>query len=105
MAINTLILISIFMYSYSKCYSECNNVDFIIIIFILQFPTSMFESKTSRHMWVAPASSADSDMECDDGEDGDDTVLEPDFHLNVDEQEIIPSRTRKCKDLFSLPFR
>ncbi|XP_042882623.1 piggyBac transposable element-derived protein 2-like [Penaeus japonicus] len=58
------------------------------------FPTSMFESKTSRHLWVAPASSADSDMECDDGEDGDDTVLEPDFHLNVDEQEIIPSRTR-----------
>ena len=71
------------------------------VISSLQIPTSGFYRKSARIMrWVAPKSSADSDFEVEDDEEVleqfmDDDVMDPDFVLDIIDDDLTPSASGK----------
>ena len=67
----------------------------------MQIATSGFYRKSARTMrWIAPKSSADSDFEVEDDEEVlehflDDDVIDPDFVLDIIDDDLTPSTSGK----------
>ena len=80
-----------------------------VIVLSFQIAASGFYRQSSRKSkWVAPNSCEDSDLEIENDDDGDlenyidddDDVMDPDFVLNILDEDLTPSASGKNRQIY-----